>query len=122
YGIDEQADDDRRRRQQYVVQEARGRRQPAAVAVFGQVRACQDADRRAHQGAYPGHQQAAGDGIDQAPLLARRRGDFGEQGQRQGRRALEQQRQDDPEQPEQPEQQGGQRDRQHHLVDQVAPA
>ncbi|KAG1438083.1 hypothetical protein G6F57_019993 [Rhizopus arrhizus] len=116
------ADDDGRRRQQHVVQEARRGSQPAALAVFRQVGAGQDADRRADQRAHARHDHAAEDRVDQAAGLPRRRRDLGEQRVRQRGRALGQQRQNDPEQPEQAKPQGSEGHRQHDAVDHAAPA
>ena len=47
--VDEQADDDRGRAEQDVVDEADDGGQPGVAAVFGQVGAGQDAERRADQ-------------------------------------------------------------------------
>ena len=77
--IDEQADDDRGRAQQDVVDEADHRGEPVVLAVFGEIGAGEQAERRADADADHGHDDRADDGVEQAAIgRSRRRRVLGE--------------------------------------------
>ena len=63
------------------------RREPAALAVLGEVGAGQHADRRADQRAGADHQQAADDGVGRPPSAPGRRRRLREERGAQGRRS-----------------------------------
>ena len=71
--VDEQADDDRRRAEQDVVDEADHRGQAVVPAVFGEIGAGEQAERRADADADHGHDDRADDGVAQAAFGRSRR-------------------------------------------------
>ena len=94
--IDEQADDDRGRAQQNVVDEANDRGEAGVAAVFGEIGAGENAERRSDDQPDHGDDQAADDRIQQAADDAGRRRHLGEDVDRKAADALpEQGRQDD---------------------------
>jgi len=91
-----------------VVDEADHRSEPVVAAVFGQVSAGEQAQGRADADADHGHDDRAGDGVEQAALgRSRRRGVLGEQLNAQAGDAVIQQREQDQRQPGHAEQSGG---------------
>ena len=114
--INEEADDDRRRAEEDVVDEANDGSQRAGLAVFREIRAGKNADRRTEHDAEKGHHQAAVHGIEQAAGISRRRRAFGEQLDVQGRDAVDHQGAEDRQQPEQADQRGNARRRQRQAV------
>ncbi len=105
--IDEQADDDRGRAQQNVVDEADHDRKPRVAAVFGEIGAGEDADRRGEREADRRDDQAADDRVEQAAHDAGRRRHLGEYVERQAAKALPEQRAEDQRQPHEAERGGG---------------
>ena len=105
--VDEQADDDRRRAQQDVVDEADHRGELVVLAVFGQIRAGEQAERRADADADHGHHDRADDGVAQAAIgRTRRRRILGEDGEVDAGEAVVEQREQDQRQPGDAEQRG----------------
>ena len=86
--VDEQADDDRRRRQQDVVDEADHGRQLLVPAVFGQLGAGENADRRADQHGDQAHQADPTMALRNPPPAHRRRRRLGQQRWPEDRQAL----------------------------------
>ena len=105
--IDEQADDNRGRAQQNVVDEADDDREFRVAAVFGEIGAGEDADRRGERQADRRDDEAADNGVEQAARDAGRRYILGEHVERQAADALPQQRAEDQCEPDQAEGGGG---------------
>jgi hypothetical protein len=104
------------RREQHVVDEARRRREPAALPVLGEVGAGEDADRRADQRARARHEDAPEDRVGEPAVAAGRRGHLGEERVAKRRPALPEQHADDPDEPEEPEGERDRGDSHHHGV------
>ncbi len=98
--VHKQADDDRGRAQQNVVDETDHRRQPVVLAVFGEIGAGEQPDRRADANAKHRHDDRADDGVEQATIGGtRRRRILGENTKMQTRKAVVEQREQDQRQP-----------------------
>ena len=105
--VDEEADHDGGRTQQDIVDESDDLGEKVLLAVLGEISPRQHADGRAQERGADGQDDAAEDGVQQAPLAPGRRRHLGEDAEIDGGDAVVEKRRQDPDQPDQSEGGGG---------------